>query len=299
MEPAPHVPVLCEEVCDLLTVQRGDIVCDATVGSGGHLSAICERFNGDVTLLGIDADPRALDMARRSVHTAGCNASFVCGNFRHIAELVSSFGVTSVDRVIFDLGFRSDQLTDSTRGFSFRGDQTLDMRFGTNSNHPTAYDVVNTWSEGTLSTILRGYGEERYAKRIARAIVERRQENRIQSTADLVNVIYKATPRRYHTGRLHPATRTFQAIRMAVNDEISVLKEGLQDAFGILSNRGRIAVISFHSIEDRIVKQQFRAWADQREGVRITKKPIRPTYTEREGNPRSRSAKLRVIEKNV
>jgi 16S rRNA (cytosine1402-N4)-methyltransferase len=293
-----HVPVMRDEILRLLSIQRGDVVCDATAGGGGHLAAICRQFGSTVSLVGIDTDPDALERAHPAVEAAGCSATFLHGNFREISALLRQNGIEHADRILFDLGMSSDQLVEAHRGFSFREEnEPLDMRFDPRRELPSAYEVVNTWGEQTLTTIIRGYGEERHAKAIARGIVRARETNEIKTTGDLVEIILANTPTRYHHGRLHPATRAFQAIRIAVNDELSALKDGLSEAFEVLAEDGRIAVISFHSLEDRIVKQTFRHWADQEMGRRVTKKPMRPSDEEREVNPRSRSARLRVFKK--
>lgn len=291
-----HTPVMQQEVITGLAIEAGDTVVDATTGDGGHLAAICEAYGPGVCLIGLDADRYAIERARERVAAKGCVPTFVTGNFRDIDHHLLQIDTATVDRILFDLGMSSYQIDESGRGFSFRRDEPLQMTFSSDDEN-TAYDVVNRFDEKSLAAIIRGYGEERFARRIARAIVSRREQEPIERTDQLVQIIYDATPTRYHYGRLHPATRTFQAIRMAVNDEVTALEEGLDKAFTMLHAGGRIAAISFHSIEDRIVKQRFRSWRDEGSAWLVTKKPAIPTGEERESNPRSRSAKLRIIEK--
>lgn len=293
-----HVPVLLQETIDSLLVKKGDVVVDATIGGGGHSFELCRRYGKDIKIIGIDEDESALSQAQEKLKACDADISFVRGNFRDVKLLVDRFGIIAVDKIIFDLGLRSDQL-ESGRGFTFQKDEPLTMTFQSTpgEGEMTAYDVVNTWDEENLALILEAYGEERYAKRIAKKIVERRAEAPIKTTFELVDVVRSATPRLYHFGRIHPATRTFQAIRIAVNDEIQALKEGLEKSFEILAPSGRMAIISFHSLEDREVKRFGKEKHDQGVLKILTKKPIIPSNEEIKENPRSRSAKLRVFEK--
>jgi 16S rRNA (cytosine1402-N4)-methyltransferase len=208
--------------------------------------------------------------------------------------------VAHADKILLDIGLSSNQFEQSARGFSFQKDEPLIMSFKKDLKETdlTAREIVNTWDEVNIQTILEGYGEEQFAWKIAKAIVARRQENPIETTFDLVEIIKLATPKFYHHKKIHPATKTFQALRITVNDEIESLKEGVSKGFNILNRGGRMAIISFHSLEDRIVKQFFKDKQTKDEGMLITKRPIVPTEEEIKENPRSRSAKLRVIQKN-
>jgi len=292
-----HESVMPDELIGGVSIKPGNRILDATVGDGGYLAQICDQFGSAVTLYGLDADQDAVARTKDRFTNTVCTPHLHVGNFRHLNEHCQVLGVTTLERILFDLGLSSYQIDQSGRGFSFRREEPLAMTFQRFGAALTAYDVVNGWDEHALATVIRGYGDERFAKRIAHAIVRHRQAAAIETTSDLVNVIYDATPKRYHHQRLHPATRTFQAIRMAVNDEVTALAEGLTSSFQVLAPQGRIAVISFHSIEDRIVKHTFRQWRDAGEATLITKKPRRPTDEERDANPRARSARLRIIEK--
>ena len=293
-----HIPVLVDELLVGLGCRAGETVLDATVGDGGYLAELSRRHEDALNLIGMDADSEALDRVRERFSSRNaCNPTLVHSDHRYMTEALAAHGITELDRIIFDLGLSSYQIDHSGRGFSFRhDDEPLSMSF-----HPqqdlTAYDVVNTWDQDVLETIIRGYGEERYAGRIARVICESREERPIETTGTLREIITSAVPAKYRHGRLHPATRTFQAIRMAVNDEMSSLDEALGSAFDLLTRNGRCGVISFHSLEDRRVKNFIREKDTAGTGRRVTKKPIRAGETEREANPRSRSAKLRIIEK--
>jgi len=220
-------------------------------------------------------------------------------NFRLLDEVLEGLGIQSVDAILLDLGLSSNQLEESGRGFSFQKDESLLMTMirQPGENDLTAEKILNTFSEEALELILRGFGEERHSKKIAREIVERREKKPFKTTSDLLEAVRAATPASYHRGKINPATRTFQAIRIAVNEELTALEEGLKKGFKILKPGGRFAVISFHSLEDRIVKNFFRDKAQKDLGKLITKKPIIPSEEEKQRNPRSRSAKLRVLEK--
>ena len=281
----------------MLDVQPGDTVLDCTIGGAGHARELVKGLRGNGLFIGFDADPDALGRAHAALSEANVPVHIVHGNFRNIVSELKKLDVQETTKVLFDLGWSSYQL-DSGRGFSFKKDEPLLMTFGESASGVTASVVVNTWSEQTLADIFFGFGEERYARRIARRIVEEREKRPIQTTSDLVRILYEATPHRYRNGRVHPATRTFQALRIAVNDELGALSEGLAGAWRSLAEGGRIAVISFHSIEDRIVKRAFAAWEKEGSGMRVNKKPIVPGEEETSENPRARSAKLRVIEKH-
>lgn len=307
-----HIPVLLQEVVDGLRVKKGDIVLDATVGGGGHSKALCEAIgrdlqkNGDDTASGqatfvcLDEDEDAIERSRARLTGCGCQFLFFRTNYRHLDAALASFGIPGINKALFDLGLSSQQLDPpvggSTRGFSFRGNEPLTMTFAKNAGPDalTAEKIVNEWDEKNIATILESYGGERMAKRIVSAIARARKGRPIATTGELREIIERAVPRR---GKLHPATKTFQALRVAVNDEFRALQEGLAKAWGKLLLQGRLAVISFHSIEDRTVKDFFREQAKAGAGKLITKKPIAPARGEVLVNPRARSAKLRIIEK--
>jgi len=291
-----HTPVLKTELINGIAPSSGDILCDATCGDGGYLADICTRYSNDVSLVGIDADYEAIERTRQRFSTMTCTPTLIQGNFRNIQSLLKRHDIQVVNHVLFDLGLSSYQIDQSGRGFSFRSDDPLHMAFDLDAEL-TARDVVNKWDENVIETIIRGYGEERYAKRIARAITASRLDASIETTAQLAEIISNAVPGHYRRARLHPATRTFQAIRIAVNDEITSLEVGLTEAFNMLAENGRCGVISFHSLEDRIVKNIFRSFAQKELGKIHTKKPIIASDQEKKNNPRSRSAKLRIIEK--
>lgn len=298
-----HISVLTEEVINGLDIREDDVVIDGTLGGAGHSRSICTRLGKKGMLIGIDEDAAAVGRANETLRECACQVKLNRGNFRYLDTIIGQHNVSHVSKVIFDLGISSFQLETANdergRGFSFQRDEPLLMTFEEqpDSKKLTAAQLVSVGTEEQLATIISRYGEEKYARRIARAIVEVREKKPIKTSGDLVEVIRQVVPVAYQRGRMHFATKTFQAIRMAVNDELDALQEGLEKAFRVLDSGGRIAVISFHSLEDRIVKNFFRE--REKEGVaqRITKKPIRPTQNEIQQNPRSRSAKLRILEK--
>ena len=295
-----HIPVLLNEVLSLMDLKGGECVVDGTINGGGHSYEIAKRLKEDGMLIGIDVDESALEVSRERLKNLPPKIILMRGNFRNIDEIVSAQGIEKVDRILFDLGWSSNQFENPERGFSFMYDGPLSMTLSTKEEeYPfTAWNVVNEWSEESLVDIFRFYGEEKFARRIAHAIVRRREEKPIERTKELAEIIKDAIPTRFHKKGIHPATRVFQAIRIAVNDELTVLREGLEKAFSLLKPGGRLLVISFHSLEDRIVKQFMRDRASQGEGVLLTKKPIRASEKEKEINPRSRSALLRGIKRN-
>ncbi|MDP9249394.1 MAG: 16S rRNA (cytosine(1402)-N(4))-methyltransferase RsmH [bacterium] len=272
-------------------------VIDCTFGGGGHSQAICEKYPG-VKIFALDQDKSVWEKAQMKFEKFGkkCDVTFLNANFRDVAKLRD---MPQADGIIFDLGLSSDQLENSERGFSFirREPLLMTMKENPSPEDLTAEDIVNTWSEKSLADIIYGYGEERFSRRIARAIVERRQEKKIETTRDLVEIIEGSVPAAYRRGKRHCATKTFQALRMAVNDELGALKDGLGGAFEKLKPGGRMAVISFHSLEDRIVKNFYKEKKAEGEAVLINKKPIIPSESETKENPRSRSAKLRILQK--
>jgi 16S rRNA (cytosine1402-N4)-methyltransferase len=266
---------------------------DATTGAGGHSAALLEQSAPDGRLVGLDADPAALELARARLAPFVGRFELINRNFGELGQLE----LEPVDAVVMDLGLSSMQLDSSQRGFSFRGDEPLDMRFDAHGGGETAAELLNELAESELERILKELGEEPRARRVARSIVLRRAQRPFERTGDLVAAVTAALgPAR---GRIHPATRTFQALRIAVNDELGVLEAGLRAAVELLKPGGRIAVISFHSLEDRIVKWRFRGWADEGRLTVLTRKPVVPGESEQRDNPRARSAKLRVAERTA
>lgn len=294
-----HETVLLEEVVEGLNLSQGETVVDATVGVGGHAEKIAHALGSQGTLVVIDADELSLKQARKKLEDAPGKIIYLKGNFRHLRDLVHGVGVEKADGVVFDLGWHAEQLS-SGRGLSFKADEPLLMTLSSEVTPEmlTAKDIIADWDEEEIAKIIREYGEERFSGRIARAIVEARRKNSIDTAQQLAEVISGVVPAFYRHGRIHPATRTFQALRIAVNDELNALKEGLEGALGLLAPGGRVAVITFHSLEDRIVKHAFRDAEKEGKGSRLTKKPIVPELSERQRNPRARSAKLRIFEKN-
>lgn len=296
---ARHVPVLLHEAIEALNLKDGDIFLDGTLGSAGHSLLVAEKFGDDVEIIGIDRDAEALARSEERLRALTHSAYLRLESFRNLDEVLGGLGITKINAVLLDLGISSEQIDESGRGFSFQKEEPLEMTMEKNSKGIKATDVVNSWSEETLVMILKGFGEERYAKKIAKEIVQRREKQAFKTTRDLQEAVLAAVPASYKRGKLNPATRTFQAIRIAVNEELTALEEGIKKAFDALAPGGRLAVISFHSLEDRIVKNFMRDAAKRGEGKLVNKKPIVPSEDEIERNPRSRSAKLRVIEKNI
>ncbi len=307
MAPAPcHEPVMLQECLTALRIQRGGRYVDCTIGGGGHAAAILEESSPGGQLIGIDADPRALKAARERLKPYGKDVILVNENFRSLEDICARYGFRPVNGVLFDLGMSSLQLDEPGRGFSFRQDAPLDMRFSDRQS-VTAADIVNTYSEAELARLLDRYGEERRNRQIARRIVQSRP---LKTTLGLARVVERAVPG--PRGRIHPATRTFQALRIAVNQELENLESALEQGVNILGSGGRIVVISFHSLEDRLVKNCLRREAQgclcppgvpactcghTPRLILVEKKPLRPSPNEVRANPRSRSAKMRVAER--
>jgi len=293
-----HRSVLLHEAVESLSIAPNDIVVDATLGGGGHAKRIAEKLGKEGIFIGFDLDGSAIERSREALAGTLPRTHFFQDNFRNLSAKLQEAGIPHITKALFDLGWSSYQL-DSGRGFSFLKDEPLLMTYATEiiSQTLTAEKIVNEWEEGNVADVLWGWGEERYSRRIARAIAEARARKPIKTSRELAEIIANAVPRAYRHGRIHPATRTFQALRIAVNDELGALAEGLRGAWEKLSPGGKLAVITFHSIEDRIVKQTFAAWEKEGVGLRMTKKPMSPSPEEIRENPRSRSAKLRVIEK--
>lgn len=292
MEPR-HDTVFPQEAIETLEISADDTVVDATVGGAGHFARILALLGSAGTLVGIDADADALQRAQKHVLGNTPNIKLVEDNFRNLASILDDLKISKIDKSLFDLGWSGFQLA-SGRGFSFQQDEPLLMTYGKNASNSAA-ELVNSSSEEELSDILRNFGEERFAYQIARTIVRERKNKHIITTGDLVRVIEMATPAWYQHRRVHPSTRTFQALRIAVNDELGAIREGLTSAIERTRPGGRIAVITFHSIEDRIVKHLFRDAAYEDKGTIVTRKPIVPSAKELEENRRARSAKLRVF----
>lgn len=286
-----HKPVLLQESIEGLDLRDKEIFLDGTYGAGGHSLEALRRYP-HIRIIALDQDPDVVERGsgeekRISLHQA---------NFRDLDQVLKKEGVSSVDAILLDLGFSSDQLEAPNRGFSFLRDEPLDMRLSQEGF--TGAQILNSYDENAIELILRGFGEEKYSRRIAEAIVRRRAVKPFETTFDLVEAVLEAVPASYKRGRINPATRTFQALRIAVNDELTSLEVALEKALEALSPKGRLGVISFHSLEDRIVKNFFREEAKKDKARIINKKPIIPTEDEMASNPRSRSAKLRIIEKN-
>lgn len=305
-----HVPVLYNEVMDALNIRADGTYIDGTVGGGGHSSGICERLSQEGTLIAVDRDTTALRAAEERLSGYDCSRKFIHANYSDV-ETIAQAADGGVSGILLDLGVSSFQLDTAERGFSYMHDAPMDMRM--NEDDPlTAYDVVNGYSEKDLARIIRDYGEENWASRIAKFITEARKETPVESTGQLVEIIKSAIPAKARRTGPHPAKRTFQAIRIEVNAELDHLRKAVEELPDLLEPGGRIAIITFHSLEDRIVKQAF----DKRlnpctcpkefpvcvcgkvaDVKKVTRKPIEPSEEELETNPRARSAKLRVLEK--
>ncbi len=289
-----HVSVLLQEVIEYLNVTKGEKYIDATLGGGGHAIEIVKR--GGI-VLGFDADQEAIDFVLESHKSliTGHKLTVVRGNFKDIKKIASEYGFNNVAGVIFDLGVSSHQFDSGWRGFSFRKEGPLDMRMDSDLK-VQAKDLVNILTKGELYELFSKLGEERFSRSIANSIIRARRIRPFTSTTQLSDIISGAVP--FDKLRLDAIARIYQALRIAINDELNNLREALPQAFELLAKSGKIAVISFHSLEDRIVKNQFLQWQDEGKGSILTKKPIRPSEEEIEKNKRSRSAKLRVIQKN-
>jgi 16S rRNA (cytosine1402-N4)-methyltransferase len=294
-----HAPVLLHESIDNLNLSPGKIFLDGTVGRGGHSALVAETYGDEVEIIALDKDPEAIKESEERLRTLTHSAFFRQTGFEHLDEVLESLGVSKVDAILLDLGVSSPQIDNSGRGFSFQRDEPLLMTMSPEDKDFTAATILNTFDEEALELIIRGFGEEKYSRRIAREIVRRRDIKPFETTFDLVEAVRAATPTVYHHGRIHPATRTFQALRIATNAELTALESVLPKAFNALNEGGRLAIISFHSLEDRMVKEYFKTQILEGIGKAITKKPIVPTEEEISRNPRSRSAKLRVIEKLI
>jgi len=310
-----HIPVLLNEVLEYFDPKPGDNFIDCTVGEGGHALAILKMTAPIGRVLGIDRDEEMIERLRENAERLAVSDRLILeqGNFAQVCEIAGKHGFSSVHGVLFDFGISSWQLEESGAGFSFQGIEPLDMRFDRTGNTETASTIVNSWPEEAIRRVIWEFGEEKYARLIAKGIVDARKKHRVETTDQLVGIISKAIPRGRRERKINPATRTFQALRIAVNNELENVEKGIRAAISLLSLGGRVAAISFHSLEDRRVKNIFKsasaksmadkpavapAMADRGGSLKIlTKKPIRPTPQELEENPRARSAKLRVAER--
>ncbi len=286
-----HIPVLLDEAIEGLQVQLGGCFVDCTVGLGGHAAGILEKISPLGRLLGIDADPEAIKVAQTKLSDYGEAVTLVNDNFANLEATCRRYHFHPVDGIFFDLGVSSLQLDTAQRGFSFQHEAPLDMRFDPGQGL-TASDIVNTFSEREIARIIREYGEERHSRRLARHIVQSRP---ITTTSELARVVKRIVGSNH--AKIHPATRTFMALRIAVNGELQNLEPALKQAINLLRHRGRLVVISYHSLEDRIVKQFMRGEASSDTLKLISRKVIKPTSLEIKSNPRSRSAKLRIAER--
>ena len=307
-----HISVLLNETVDSLSVHPGGVYVDGTLGGGGHSLEIAKRLGGEGTLIGIDRDEAAVSAAGARLSQFGETVRIVQGNYSSMPEIVKDLGYAKVDGIVLDLGVSSYQLDEAERGFSYMHDAPLDMRMDRRETR-TAADLINTASERELFRIIRDYGEERFAQNIAKHIVERREEKPIETTGELVEIIRASIPMKLQKSGGHPAKRTFQAIRIELNGELSALEESLDSMIDLLNDGGRLSVITFHSLEDRIVKAAFRrnenpctcppvfpvcVCGKKPKGRVLTRKPLLPSQEETEENPRAKSAKLRVFERN-
>ena len=291
-----HIPVLVEEVMMFLRCEPGQTYVDATLGGGGHAREILRQTAPDGVVIGVEWDEDAISEARKALDPFGDRVKMFRENFIHLPDLLKAMKVEEVDGILLDLGLSSFQLEKGERGFSFKGEGPLDMRMDQRMER-TAADLVNYLSSEELETILAEYGEERWANRIAKVIVRERNRSPIRTTQALRKIVYQAIPKRFQSKKIDPATRTFQALRIKVNDELENLRRILGIRWNFLRRGGRMCVISFHSLEDRMVKETFRKLEIERMMHVLTKKPVTPSEEERKRNPRSRSAKLRCAER--
>jgi 16S rRNA (cytosine1402-N4)-methyltransferase len=298
MSDLKHIPVLRDEAIQGLSIRDDGVYVDATVGFGGYTDMISDQIvSGKV--IGIDADKQALALVEKRFYSQVSEGKIILkhSNFRFIEQVLAELRINSVDGIVADLGLSSMELDDISRGFSFKTEAPLDMRFDISSDGMTAADVVNSYSQDNLANLFRDLGDEPFSGRIARVIVEARKKQTISTTTELVGLILSIVPSKFVKKTIHPATRVFQALRMEVNDEIGALNSLLASALNVLNASGRLVVVSFHSGAARIVKNTFREWKSQGFVNILTKKPITPSEIELSTNSRSSSAKLRIIEK--
>jgi 16S rRNA (cytosine1402-N4)-methyltransferase len=294
-----HIPVLKDESIDGLAIKKGDIIIDGTLGGGGHTFEMIKRYGSTIKIIGLDLDIDAQNRTKTLIGDTPCDFIFQNAGFQDIDKVLKDLNIEKVDGILLDLGISSFQLEVAGRGFSFLKDEPLlmTMKKDPTEEDLTAKDIVNIWAEESIADIIYGFGEERYSRKIAKKIVEARKEKEIETTFDLVKIIDEAVGRNYKGLRIHPATRTFQALRIATNSELSNLEQVIEKGFNCLKTGGHMSIISFHSLEDRIVKKAFVALKEKGLLKTINKKPIIPGDEELRINPRSRSAKLRLIEK--
>lgn|SRR3989344_952570 len=291
-----HIPVMAKEVQEYLQLKMNNCVVDFTLGLAGHALLMAKATAPDGRLIGIDRDKASLEVARETLKEFSNRCEFVHDDYRNIDKILNTLGIREVDAMLLDLGISSYQLDNPQRGFSFSAEGPLDMRMDQDS-YISAYDLINSLSEKEIALILRNFGEERWHNRIAHHLVEQRLRRPIASTKDLSEAVMRAIPSHFKREKIHPATRTFQAFRIAVNRELESLEIGLEKGVRYLKTGGRMCVIAFHSLEDRIVKQKFRSLAKEGYVRLLTKKPLRPSDEEVEQNSRARSARMRIIER--
>jgi 16S rRNA (cytosine1402-N4)-methyltransferase len=316
-----HIPVLLQSVLEQLDLKKGQVFVDCNLGDGGHSEEVAKTMNGDITIVGFDLDQDAIARAGSNFEIAfkdlekKPNVIFINDNFRNLTKALDEKGISKADAILYDLGLSSYELEESGRGFSFRKDEPLIMTFSNKRNETgnesttdemtakasdvefTAEDIINDWDEENIRTIIESYGEDKFAWKIAKGIVKARELERITTTAKLAEIIKQSVPGFARFGKTHPATKTFQALRIAINDELNALTETIPQAMEQLSEGGRLVVISYHSLEDRIVKNFFKKFEEEEKGRILTKRPIVPTEDEMDENPRARSAKMRVFQK--
>lgn len=288
-----HNPVLLEEVIDFLNLAPGKIIVDATIGGAGHAEEILQGIRPGGTLIGIDRDTESLKIAHERLKSIEGSFRLINDNFRNLREIIQDLKIGEVDGLLFDMGISSIQMETGERGFSIKNDGPLDMRMDRKQGL-TAEELVNILTEAELSFLIRDFGEERFHRMIAKGIVGARKKKRIESTVELAEIISQSIPYRNRWERIHPATRTFQALRIRVNDELSAIEGALRETPRVLKEDGRLCVISFHSLEDRIAKNMLKEFGNKGVFRILTKKPVRPREAEVLRNPRARSAKLRA-----
>ncbi len=292
-----HITVLKTEAVEGLALEPDSVVVDATLGAGGHAGLILNELTTKGTFIGLDADSTSV-AALQQLKSSPATVHLVVSNFAKLGDVLDELGVGAPDAILADLGWRTDQFTDGHKGFSFSADEPLLMTYGDPADYAfTAADIVNSWKEEDIANVIYGYGEERYSRHIAAKIIEVRKKARITTALQLAEIIASAVPPGYRNGRINPATKSFQGLRIAVNDEFGVLEAFLATAWERLAPQGRLAIISFHSLEDRIVKHTFKEYVQNNTGVLLSKKPIVASPEELKQNPRARSAKLRIIQK--
>jgi len=293
-----HISVMPKEALEWLRLPQGGVAVDGTLGLAGHALLMAQALGPNGHLIGIDRDNASLGQAEKKLASLNLKIDLLQGSFSTLDQILAGLKVSAVDGILLDLGISSYQLDDEARGFAFRSDGPLDMRMDAKGQGITAAELVNTLKETQLEKIIAEFGEERFSQRIAAAIVMHRSRAKITTTKSLADIILRALPKGYTRGRIHPATRTFQALRIAVNDELEELSLGLEKCFRMLKTGGRLCIISFHSLEDRLVKNKFKSLAFEQEGIILTKRPLVATDEECTENPRSRSAKMRAIERS-